>query len=102
MRDKLAQEYKGMSDLLASVQRSPQDIGVHEFAAIITQRQIDDVDRETYDKHIAANEIGEVIVRRLRLSWSGIHDELDNYKSDWTHPGEVIDLSFLKDVSNTK
>jgi hypothetical protein len=55
--------------------------------------------KETWNEAKAAMRIVEAIRRKLELTWDQIVVELTLRKDgNWDHPGEVLDLSFLKKI----
>jgi hypothetical protein len=78
--------------------RSGDLIEDEDFIDLITSPRISDVTRETINEHIAVNQTGKKILKHLGLTWRLVCRELDDCSKDWACPGEIIELSFLKNV----
>jgi len=69
-----------------------------DFIDLIASTRISDITRETINEHITANRTGKKILKHLGLTRRLVCRELDNFSEDWALPGEIIELSFLKNV----
>jgi hypothetical protein len=70
---------------------APKDLVVR-----LSQIQVGEVQVETNSEHVAADIIGQAIVRGLGLTLEQVAAELDTYKDDWAAVGEPVDLAFLE------
>jgi hypothetical protein len=93
--DTLHAESEQMATLLALVKKKGPLYPLDKFTLGIAVSQVEEVERETCYEHIAAHRIGMRIMSELGLLWDDVALELDQYKGDWTCPGEPVDLMFL-------
>jgi hypothetical protein len=97
-QDSLDKEHSHLSKLFELAQSGDKDLDEATFYQMTTKHQIGEVRRETCNEHIAAHQVGNVIIRNMSLTWEAVTKELDTFKAHWAFPGEPIDLSFLEMV----
>jgi hypothetical protein len=81
--------------LFRQIQNKP-NMAFQEFRAQLSQIEVGEVQIETNDEHIAADKIGQAIVKGLGLTWKEVAVELDTYEGDWAAVGNPVDLGFLE------
>jgi hypothetical protein len=97
-QDSLAKEHSDFSKLLELARSGDKDLDASTFHLILSKHKIQEVWQETIDEHIAAHQVGKVIIKNLGLTWEAAAKELDTFEGHWTSPGEPIDLSFLEGI----
>jgi hypothetical protein len=97
-QDSLEKEYSNLSKLLELARSGDKDLDAATFRQMLAKYQIQEVQQETSNEHIAAHQVGKAIIKNLGLTWEMAAKELDTFEGHWTSPGEPIDLSFLEEI----